>query len=238
MKEATMTASRLLTLVGVFALLAAVVLALGRAVVEPGSISDADEAVAAVSPPATPAPPASSASPSASASSRPSPPAIATRSARLADQPPVEEARPPRAVAIPARGIRADVVSVGVEPDGQMTVPSDVATAGWYRFGPVPGEVGSAVVAGHVDSRSQGRGAFFDLVRVRVGDEVVVTDADGVERTWVVTAREVVDKDVLPVGELYRRDGPPRLVLITCGGDFDGSARSYESNVIVVAEPA
>lgn len=236
-----MNASRLLALVGVFALLAAVVLALGRAAVDPGSISDADAAVAVVSPPATPAtpaPPASAASPTpdATPSSRPSP--IATRSARLADQPPVEEARPPRSVAIPARGIRAAVVSVGIEPDGQMTVPADVATAGWYRFGPVPGEVGSAVLAGHVDSRSQGRGAFFNLVRVGVGDEVVVTDADGVERTWVVTVREVVDKDVLPVAELYRRDGPPRLVLITCGGDFDGSARSYVSNVIVVAEPA
>jgi hypothetical protein len=231
-----MTASRLLTLVGVFALLAAIVLALGRAAVDPGSISDADEAVAAVSPPASPAPPASSASPSASP--RPAPPAIATRSGRLADQPPVEETRPPRAVAIPARGIRADIVSVGVEPDGQMTVPADVATAGWYRFGPAPGDEGSAVVAGHVDSRSQGRGAFFNLVRVAVGDEVIVTDADGVAQTWVVTAREVVDKEVLPVAELYRRDGAPRLVLITCGGDFDGSARSYVSNVIVVAEPA
>jgi len=119
-----------------------------------------------------------------------------------------------------------------------MTVPVDVSTAGWYRFGPVPGDTGSAVLAGHVDSRSQGRGAFFNLIRVQVGDEVVVLDADGVPSTWVVTAREVVDKDVLPVAELYRRDGPPRLVLITCGGDFDGSARSYVSNVIVVAEPA
>jgi hypothetical protein len=233
-----MNASRLLTLVGVFALLAAVVLASGRIAVDPGSISDADEAVAVVSPPTTVLPPASSASPTPEPAPSPRPSPIATRSARLADQPVAEEARPPRSVAVPVRGIRADVVSVGVDPDGQMTVPADVATAGWYRFGPVPGEAGSAVLAGHVDSRSQGRGAFFNLVRVSIGDEVVVTDADGVERTWVVTVREVVDKDVLPVAELYRRDGPPRLVLITCGGDFDGSARSYVSNVIVVAEPA
>ena len=73
----------------------------------------------------------------------------------------------------PPWGVDAAVDPVGVEPDGQMTLPADVDRVGWYRFGPAPGDDGSAVIAGHVDDREQGLGALAPLRDAAVGDEVV-----------------------------------------------------------------
>jgi LPXTG-site transpeptidase (sortase) family protein len=126
---------------------------------------------------------------------------------------------------------------VGVEPDGQMTIPADVDRVGWYRFGPTPGDDGSAVIAGHVDDREQGLGAMAPLREAAVGDEVVVTDAAGAAVRWRVVSREVIEKQELPLARLFARDGPPRLTLITCGGPFLAEFGSYRDNVVVVAEP-
>ena len=167
----------------------------------------------------------------------PRPPVIGRSSARIAD---LDMTAPPAPVrlAVAAIGIDAAVVPVGIDPGGLMTVPEDVRTVGWYQWGGAPSsQVGTTVLAGHVDDRVQGRGAFFDLRATEVGDEVAVTDEDGATTTWRVTGRRTYDKASLPVDQLYRRDGPPRLVLITCGGEFDRAARRYESNVVVEAEP-
>lgn len=169
----------------------------------------------------------------------PSPAAqVATHSARLTEVQPVTVVAPLR-LAIPAIGVDAQVVEVGVAADtGLMEVPSDVATVGWYRFGPAPGAIsGSAVLTAHVDSRAQGRGAFFALEQVQPGDTLQVDLADGSARTYEVVGRERVPKAELPTGELFATDGEPRLVLITCGGEFDRQARSYADNVVVYALP-
>jgi hypothetical protein len=167
-----------------------------------------------------------------------------TRTAE-ADRPVTRPAAPPAAPAlpppvrleVPAHGVDSAVDPVGVEPDGQMTIPADVARVGWYRFGPVPGAPGSAVIAGHVDDRSQGLGALAPLRAAAPGDEVLVTDAAGATSRWRVVSRELITKQALPLDELFRRDGPPRLTLITCGGPFLPEYGSYRDNVVVVAEP-
>jgi sortase (surface protein transpeptidase) len=190
-------------------------------------------------PPSTAAPEqpvAATPSPSPAPSPRPAAPEIGVSSARITD---VDLSPPPAPVdiALPSIGVDAPIVPVGVDPDGLMGVPEDVDEVGWYRWGSAPGSgEGTIVLAGHVDSRSQGRGAFFDLRVMQVGDEVTVLDEEGTETTWRVTGRRTYDKASLPVDELYRRDGQPRLLLITCGGDFDADARSYRSNVVVEAE--
>jgi sortase (surface protein transpeptidase) len=143
----------------------------------------------------------------------------------------------PARLTVPALGVDAAVDAVGVEPDGQMTVPAEVDRVGWYRFGPVPGVAGSAVIAGHVDSRTQGLGAMAPLREAAPGDEVLVTDAVGGTTRWRVVARELISKQVLPLDRIFSRDGPPRLTLITCGGPFLPEFRSYRDNVVVVAEP-
>ena len=145
---------------------------------------------------------------------------------------------PPVRVELPARGLDVPVDPVGTAPDGQMAVPDDVDRAGWYRFGPAPGAPGSAVVAGHVDDVEQGLGALAALRAAEPGDEVLVTDAAGTVTRWRIAGRELLDKGALPVEDLFRRDGPPRLTLVTCGGPFLPDVGGYRDNLVVVAEPA
>ena len=108
---------------------------------------------------------------------------------------------------------------------------------GWYRYGPEPGGAGSAVLAGHIASGGID-GAFRHLDRLEPGDRVDVALSDGRLLRFVVTDTVQVGKTELPFDELFARSGPPKLALITCGGEFDYSARSYRDNVVVVAELA
>ncbi|RZU33946.1 class F sortase [Blastococcus saxobsidens] len=157
----------------------------------------------------------------------------------------VREAAPAEAPATPppvrldlaGLGVTAPVDPVGVAGDGQMELPEDVGRVGWYRFGPAPGDDGNAVLAGHVDDAEQGPGALFPLREAEPGDEVSVTDAAGGTTRWRVVSRELVQKQVLPLDAIFAREGPPRLVVLTCGGPFLPEYRSYRDNVVVVAEP-
>jgi sortase (surface protein transpeptidase) len=175
-----------------------------------------------------------SASPSAAA---PTDPGILRSVPTRPAAPQAPEVRPaPARLVVPALGVDAGIDAVGVEADGQMTVPAEVDRVGWYRFGPAPGSAGSAVIAGHVDSRTQGLGAMAPLRGAAVGDEVLVTDTAGTTTRWRVVSREVIEKQRLPLDRLFTRDGPPRLTLITCGGPFLPDLGSYRDNVVVVAE--
>ncbi|HUH06977.1 MAG TPA: sortase [Egibacteraceae bacterium] len=186
--------------------------------------------------PATPAGESPTVGASLSVPATPGSPPPSVRSGRIDDFQQVE-AEGPRRLSIPAIGVDAPVIAVGVDADGAMEVPDDVLDVGWYRHGPGPGEPGSAVLAAHVDSRQQGRGVFFDLRRLDVGDQLVVTDDAGEQHRFVVQARRTYDKATLPAAELFERTGPPRLVLITCGGEFNAEASSYRDNVVIYAVP-
>lgn len=161
---------------------------------------------------------------------------VAVRSARLGNQELSTETVAPVRLRIPALGVDAPIIPVGVEAKGSMEVPEDVATAGWYRFGPLPGSRGSAMVIGHVDSRTQGPGVFFGLSTLRLGERIGVRITGGLTQLFVVEARRFFAKDELPQ-DLFARDGPPRLTLVTCGGGFDERTRSYSHNVVVYAVP-
>ncbi|MGY1773758.1 class F sortase [Blastococcus sp. SYSU D00813] len=143
----------------------------------------------------------------------------------------------PVRLAVPALGVDVPLDPVGVAADGQMELPADVDRVGWYRYGPVPGAPGSAVLAGHVDDAEQGLGALAPLREAEPGDEVLVTDATGTTSRWRIVARELITKQELPLGQLFAREGAPRLVVVTCGGPFLPEYRSYRDNVVVVAEP-
>jgi sortase (surface protein transpeptidase) len=119
-----------------------------------------------------------------------------------------------------------------------MTVPKDGDRVGWYRYGPAPGAPqGSAVLAGHVDTRAGGPGALFRLAELEPGAEGRVTDTAGGTTTYRVTGRERIEKSVLPTERLFARDGAHRLTIITCGGPFLPELRAYRDNVVVVSEP-
>jgi sortase (surface protein transpeptidase) len=143
----------------------------------------------------------------------------------------------PVSVAIPAIGVTSDLIRLGLNDDGTVQVPPLGAddTAGWYERGPKPGAVGPAVLLGHVDSAQFGPGVFFDLGAVQAGDTVEVARADGSVAEFVVDRVEVHPKADFPTIAVYGNTDDAQLRLITCGGDFDPSARSYEDNVIVFA---
>jgi LPXTG-site transpeptidase (sortase) family protein len=134
-------------------------------------------------------------------------------------------------------GVDAPVVAYGVDGSGQMAVPDNVTEVGWYRFGPAPGEGGSAVLAAHVDLAGSGPGVFFELDTLEVGDRLSVIYADGTETGFRVIARTTYEKTELPLDVIFSREGPPVLTLITCGGAFNQSIKRYDSNVVVYAVP-
>ncbi|WP_204291022.1 class F sortase [Micromonospora gifhornensis] len=146
---------------------------------------------------------------------------------------------PPVRLRIPAIDVTARVDPVGVDRrTGEFDVPPSVDQVGWYRYGPgLAAETGSVVIAGHVDSAEQGRGAFYRLRDLAPGDTLTATGDDGVERTYRVVAREEYDKTKIPLARYFARDGRPRLTLITCGGPFDAEARRYRDNIVVTAVP-
>jgi sortase (surface protein transpeptidase) len=144
----------------------------------------------------------------------------------------------PVRLTIPAIDVRAAIDPVGVLADGSMVIPREVDRVGWYRFGSAPGAaVGAAVLAGHIDSKTQGAGALFRLRELGVGDRIDVRRADGTTVGYRVTGKQTLVKKRLPTERLFARDGSPRLVLITCGGPFIRQLSSYRDNLVVVAEP-
>lgn len=143
----------------------------------------------------------------------------------------------PTRIEIASLAVDAPVVPVGLEPDGSMEIPHDVQVVGWYEPGVRPGQEGSAVLSGHVDSRDQGPGALYDLRSMELGERIVTHGDRGEPRVWEVVARTRYGKAELPIDDLFVWEGSPRLVVITCGGDFDAATRSYSDNVVVIAEP-
>ena len=135
---------------------------------------------------------------------------------------------------IPAIGVRASIINLGLNPNGTLQVPRTTTVVGWYTGSPRPGATGSAIIAGHVDSRS-GPGVFFWLRTMRRGDRIYVRRADGTLAVFTVTAVRIYHKDKFPTATVYGPVPDAELRLITCGGTFDYSTRSYLSNVVVYA---
>ena len=134
---------------------------------------------------------------------------------------------------IPAIGVTAPLTSLGLNPDGTVQVPSEWQEPGWYRLGPTPGQLGAAVILGHVDSVS-GPAVFFRLGALQPGDTVNVTLADGVIAHFVVDAVDVYPKNSFPARSVYEASpGRVTLQLVTCTGEFDASTHHYLSNLVV-----
>jgi hypothetical protein len=163
---------------------------------------------------------------------------IAISSGRLADQAVTLPRAVPVRLEVPVIGLKAAIVPVGVEPHSRsMEVPADVDLVGWYRFSAAPGQPGSSVLIGHVDSWTQGQGAFFRLRELRVGSLILLRTDNGTVRRYRVQARRSYPKGHLP-DLVFRQSGPSGLALITCGGAFDAAARQYADNVVVYGVPA
>lgn len=158
--------------------------------------------------------------------------ASSTRSTAAAAQMPGVPIR----LRIPALGVQAPIVAVRAAADGTLGVPDDAKAVGWWAGGAMPRDaVGSVVLDGHVDTVRSGAGALFHLADLALGAEVVVSTSTGDVR-YVVVARRVYAKTGLP-SQVFARQGPPRLVLLTCGGPFDARTHHYRDNVVAYATP-
>jgi hypothetical protein len=152
--------------------------------------------------------------------------------------PPVAAA--PATVSLPGTPDPVPLEPVGVLESGALQLPERPTVLGWFAAGVAPGDpAGTAVIAGHIDSAEYGAGPLEGLVTLAAGDVVTVTDATGVAHRFAITSRASYPKSAGGVpAETFRRDGPPQLALVTCGGAFDERTGDYADNVVVLATPA
>ena len=137
-------------------------------------------------------------------------------------------------LSIPVIGVHTRLIRLGLTAQGTLQVPSSTSVAGWYTGGPRPGQVGSAIIAGHIDSYL-GPSVFFRLRLLRPGDRVYVRRAGGTLAVFRVYAERSYPKDRFPTQKVYGPAPDPELRLITCGGTFDPAIGSYLNNVVVYA---
>ncbi|MEV5829300.1 class F sortase [Spirillospora sp. NPDC052242] len=171
----------------------------------------------------TPAPPTAP----APSTSTPSPAAAGDASGEAAD---------PVRVRVPSIGVSAAMVPLAIDRSGTLAAPKGYDVAGWNVAGPEPGERGTAVIAGHVDSRT-GPAVFYRLRDLRPGDAVEVDRKDGSTARFEVTRLERHSKSGVP-DSVYEPAPGPEVRLITCGGAFDRDRGGYRDNIIVYAAAA
>lgn len=144
---------------------------------------------------------------------------------------------PPTRIEIPDIGVSSRLQHLGRDASGRIEVPDAWQVAGWYAPGVKPGQVGPAVILGHVDSR-QGPAVFFRLRELERGDEILIRRDDGSRLTFVVDNVERHAKTRFPTDEVYLPTLVPALRLVTCDGIFDRASGHYRDNLVVFAELA
>lgn len=197
-------------------------------------------AVASATPSAAPAATPSAAPSGAPSTTAPTPAAevVAPSSSAAATTVEVREpAAAPVTVRIPAIGVTSDLIHLGLAEDGTIAVPEgdDFDRAAWFDGSPRPGDVGPAVIEGHVSSRARGPSVFFELSTLTPGDTVEVDREDGTTATFEVYDLQQFPKDSFPTLAVYGNTVGPELRLITCGGDVSEADGHFTDNVVVFA---
>jgi hypothetical protein len=136
-------------------------------------------------------------------------------------------------LSVPAIGVSADLLRLGLQEDRTVEVPapSDSEYPGWYRLGASPGQLGSAVILGHVDSTT-GPAVFYELRSLERGDRVDVRLEDGAVAHFAVEGVRSYPNEEFPARKVYTSQGYRALNLVTCGGEYDKTRGGYQSNVV------
>ena len=140
----------------------------------------------------------------------------------------------PTSIKIEKVGIDAPITAVDLNSDGSLAVPSDPSATGWYDKSPTPGEIGPAVIDGHVDYIND-IAVFWRLREITPGDIIEIDRADNSKVKFVVNDLKQFPQDNFPTNEVYGNIGYAGLRLITCGGVFNTSTRHYSDNTVVFA---
>ncbi len=185
---------------------------------------------ASPSPSPSPSPPPEP-SPEPSPSASPPAPAPAPVTAATARQQKQGQLR----LTVPALGVDTDTLALGTDRNNALEVPKTASGVGWYRDGYLPGAVGPAVFAGHINLNGRD-GVFSKLSTMRPGQEILTVRPDGTPVRFVVTKVEQHPKNAFPTDAVYGPTSAPELRLITCGGSFDRGRGSYRDNIVVFAK--
>ncbi len=164
----------------------------------------------------------------------PSVPAPKTLAAATSAPSPTTSSADPAFVDIPSIGATSTIERLGTLLDGRLETPNDFMKVGWWAGGVVPGAIGPAVLAGHLDS-VQGPAIFARLHLLKPDDRITVARRDGVVVHFAVTRIDRYPKDLFPAAQVYGPTSNRELRLITCGGRFDRQAHSYTDNTVVYA---
>ncbi len=138
----------------------------------------------------------------------------------------------PSRLQIPAINVDAPVNATGLLDNGEMDVPNDIVSTGWFGNGYMPGEPGNSVIAGHVDGKN-GPAVFYDIGKLNIGDEVLVTGDEGQELIFIVERVEVYPFDDSPIREIFGFSTGSHLNLITCTGEYNKEGSFYEDRLVV-----
>jgi len=145
----------------------------------------------------------------------------------------VKKQKPPVEIRIPAIDVSADIINLGLNEDKTVEVPKSPAAVGWYSLGPMPGQFGSSVMLGHLDSKT-GPAVFYRLHQLKPGQDIAVRGSDDMIGHFEVVRVATYANEDFPASKVY--DGSPdwpALNLVTCGGEYDRAAGGYQSNVVV-----
>lgn len=141
----------------------------------------------------------------------------------------------PALIEIPAIGESAEVIEVGLTSDGAMEAPANIYQIGWYAPGTMPGNPGNAVMAGHVDGMTS-PGTFYNLKKLKPGDEIHITGTEGQKLTFIVTETASYVPEEAPFEKIFGDSPEAHLNLITCTGTFNEKTGDYEERLVVYTD--
>lgn len=143
----------------------------------------------------------------------------------------------PVRLAVPKLQVNAPITYMGLTKGGQMNVPGNVIDAGWYKYGALPGNVGTAVIAGHLDGLRGEAGVFSRLEKLAAGDSIIVTDSNNKAVVFVVREMKSYGQDEQP-SEVFNSTSGAHLNLITCAGSWDKTEKKFAKRLVVFADKA
>ncbi|HSW88382.1 MAG TPA: class F sortase [Candidatus Saccharimonadales bacterium] len=135
---------------------------------------------------------------------------------------------------IPAIHIDAKIQNVGITPEGVMEVPKNIAYVGWFDLGPRPGELGSAVIAGHLNGKNGESGIFANLSKLQKGDKLYIAESDGTLISFLVKERLSYDPGYAE--NVFSKNDTAHLNLITCEGIWDNVKKSYSKRLVIFSD--
>ncbi len=142
----------------------------------------------------------------------------------------------PKQINITSLNIEAPVQHVAIAPDGSMDVPTTATSTAWYNLGPRPGEIGSAVIDGHVDWKDGTKAVFADLHKLQIGDKITVSDEQGKVISFIVRRTHAYNANANATEIFRSNDGLAHLNLITCSGVWDKASQNYAERFVVFAD--